>query len=228
MYRLMMVVLAVLFTASTALAGGWGCGGGMGGWSGCGGGSYSYMGGCGGYSRMGSVYYGSVGGCGGYEMFDECGTSDGYALQARTVTSLNGCGCELPANYYENQLQASPMPEPQKTTQPNPSPAPATNKPDAPSGPGPFESTSYRPQKVSMVSATVAKTADAKFILELPASAKVWVNDQLTRSQGSRREYLSRDLLVGREYKYRVVIQVGDQVVRRDIVLTAGQTKTIR
>lgn len=220
MYRLMLFVLTILLTASTALAGGWGgCGGG--GWSGGGRMAGGYMAGCGG----GGTYVRNYGGCGGgYEVFDSCDSSLDYT-QTRTVTSFNGCGCELPTNYYDQKtpLQASPMPsEPQKATQPTPAPTKAL--PAAPSGPGPFESTSYRP--VSMVSPT--RTADARIVLELPASARVWVNDLPTRSQGVHREFVSRDLLVGRQYTYRVVIQVGDQVSQHEIRLTAGQTRVIR
>ena len=40
--------------------------------------------------------------------------------------------------------------------------------------------------------------------LNVPVDAKVYINDRLTKTEGTRRQYVSRNLVFGQEYRYRV------------------------
>jgi uncharacterized protein (TIGR03000 family) len=221
MRRVLLVLVVLFLCSSVAFAGGWG---------GCGGRS---GGGCGvpmGWG--GGMGYGAPMAWGGCD--DGCGVSYGAPVGWSYGVTVSGCDCgvtfggtvtapknycELPANYYEQPN------EPQKTSQPAapapsvPTPAP---KPTAPAGPGPFHTSSYRSYGPESV-----EVGDAKIVLDVPAAATVWINDKLTKSEGTHREYKSQGLIVGREYRYRVVVQLGDQVAQRDVILAAGQTKVV-
>lgn len=230
MYRWLVCVL-VLVMASPVMA----CGG-FGGWGGGGCGSF---GGWGGYSGFaGGWSYGS--GCGAWS-YDSCGNH--YIVDAGCGTAIGGCdsgcspvvtystqsvaGCELPADYYEPAKTASPTPAPEKAALPlekeELTPTPETRLPAAPSGPGPFEPTSFR-RTVQMP----VKTGDAQIILHVPSSAKVWINDILTKKEGTERKYVSVGLQPGLHYKYRIAVEVGGKVARQEVVMTAGGKRTLR
>jgi uncharacterized protein (TIGR03000 family) len=52
--------------------------------------------------------------------------------------------------------------------------------------------------------------------LDVPSNAKVYINDKLTQTEGRRRSYVSRNLVQGREYRYRV--KVVSEVNGKDVV----------
>ena len=199
-----LIVLMVLLVASPAFA----CGGFA---------SFGGFGGCG--SSFG------FGGCGGYTSYSGCG---GYVAGPSSVaySDWNGCGCELPSNYYEQPSKTlTPTPAPRKAVLPEPAVEPESQKlPVAPSGPGPFEPTSFR----RTAHKPVIPAGNATIVLHVPASAKVWINDRPTTKEGTLRKYVSLDLLEGRHYKYRVAVEVAGKVARRDLVLTARDTKSLR
>lgn len=61
--------------------------------------------------------------------------------------------------------------------------------------------------------------------LDVPKDAKVYINDKLTRTDGTRRSYVSRNLIRGQEYRYRVkvVSEVdGREIVKSRIVTMRG------
>jgi uncharacterized protein (TIGR03000 family) len=67
--------------------------------------------------------------------------------------------------------------------------------------------------------------------VKVPADAKVFVNDRLTNSTGSDREYISRDLRAGAGYSYKVraeFVRDGKPVTEEKTVrLIAGQTSSL-
>ena len=65
--------------------------------------------------------------------------------------------------------------------------------------------------------------------LNVPRDAKVYINDKLTRTSGTTRKYVSRDLAFGEKYRYRVrvVSQVdGKEVAKtREITMRGGASE---
>jgi uncharacterized protein (TIGR03000 family) len=64
----------------------------------------------------------------------------------------------------------------------------------------------------------------AKLVVEVPANARLYVNDQITRQTGAVRTFDSPLLQPGRNYAYKLVAQVD----RPDGALTASQQVTLR
>jgi len=61
--------------------------------------------------------------------------------------------------------------------------------------------------------------------LDVPENAKVFINDKLTRTEGTRRSYVSRNLAYGQEYRYRVKVvseMDGKEVIKSRIVTMRG------
>ena len=88
--------------------------------------------------------------------------------------------------------------------------------------PGPVDdSTSVRPldSKASVLN------------LLLPEEAKVYINSKLTKTEGSRRSYISRKLTGNKEYKYQVkavMVKNGKTLVRTKLVkMRAGADQTV-
>ncbi len=72
--------------------------------------------------------------------------------------------------------------------------------------------------------------ADGAMIqLKVPAGAKVYINDFLTKSTGTERSYVSRNLVAGKTYQYNVRVETtynGKPVVRAQLVsLAIGQVR---
>lgn len=67
--------------------------------------------------------------------------------------------------------------------------------------------------------------------LKLPADAKVYINDKLTRTPGENRRYIARNLEPNADYYYNVkavVVRDGVERVRSEVVgITAGSLKTV-
>jgi len=64
-------------------------------------------------------------------------------------------------------------------------------------------------------------------VLHVGPSAKVQINDRPTTSTGSERTYLSW-LEPGKRYLFRIEVTEHGEVIRRDIVLQPGDTKTLQ
>lgn len=67
--------------------------------------------------------------------------------------------------------------------------------------------------------------------LVLPSETKVFINDKLTKTEGSLRSYVSRNLGENRDYKYKVkavLMRDGKEVVRTKLVkMRPGITRTV-
>jgi uncharacterized protein (TIGR03000 family) len=67
--------------------------------------------------------------------------------------------------------------------------------------------------------------------VQVPADAKVFVNDNATRSMGAQRRYMSRGLQTGREYTYTVRAEVtrdGQTLTETQVVrVQAGEISTL-
>lgn len=94
-------------------------------------------------------------------------------------------------------------------------PGPAEDKPTL----KPRKQTGYRP---------VQETDSATIILNVSGTATVWINGRKTTSRGTHRKYTSVGLLKGSGYRYRIVVQDGDQQAESEVVLTAGETRLVR
>ena len=64
-------------------------------------------------------------------------------------------------------------------------------------------------------------------MLHVAQSAKVIINNRPTTTTGNRRVYLAR-LEPGANYRFRIQVENGSQVVQREIMLQAGQTKVFQ
>ena len=61
--------------------------------------------------------------------------------------------------------------------------------------------------------------------LDVPKSAKVYINDKLTKTKGTLRRYVSRNLVRGQEYRYRVKVvseSGGKEIVKSRVVTMRG------
>ena len=77
-----------------------------------------------------------------------------------------------------------------------------------------------------------AARSSATLNVSVPGDAKVYVNGSLTRSIGERRQYISRGLRPGSQYRYEVRAEVqrdGETVEETQVVqLRAGETNDLR
>lgn len=205
---------------------GWGGGWGGWGWSGCcepWGGSYGwYRGygcgyGCGWGGRLVGWRRGYAGCCGGWDAgCNDCGA----------VVEAPCCGAGVAPAYNASPAPggqpklAPPRPEP---TTPTPTLPPA-NMPTAPATPTP--PTPAPPAAGTSTESFPSRATSGVLTVLVPADAKVTVNGLLTRSTGTRREYISYNLQPGMTYRYTVVAQVvRDGKVLQDtrvVTLSAG------
>jgi hypothetical protein len=63
-------------------------------------------------------------------------------------------------------------------------------------------------------------------VLHVRKAAEVTIDDRPTKATGSRRVYVSH-LEPGARYRFRVRVAEGAVVARHDVILQAGQTKTL-
>jgi uncharacterized protein (TIGR03000 family) len=244
----LVVVLALSMVTPQAQARWWGCGWGGCGWGGCGWGGCGW-GGCGwggcGYGRCGwrgwgcggcgygcgscysgcwsGCYGGSCGTCGsgcGYAAYD-CGCT-GYAAPAGTAPAM----APTPARKPELPIESAPAPGMPAMPAPGTEPAAPGMMPGMPANPTP-------PAPPITPGKTGATSADASGVLTVwvPYDAKVTVNGLVTKSTGSRRQFVSFGLKPGLSYKYVVkaeVIREGKTVEdTQTTVLTAGQVTAV-
>jgi uncharacterized protein (TIGR03000 family) len=117
-------------------------------------------------------------------------------------------------------LDLSPLPEPEP-----PATAPGL-EPSTPALPG-FRS----PDPLRPTGQTPTRADSGLLTIYVPYDAEVRINGLLTRSQGSRREYVSYGLKPGYRYKYEVEAQIvrNGEVIRdtQTVVLTAGGMESV-
>jgi uncharacterized protein (TIGR03000 family) len=188
------VLMAALTAGSSTPAWGWGCHGGCGGgchgglglFRGCHGGSGGCWGGYGGCSGGYGGCYGGYGGCygGGYTCYA------GYGLACYGCYGRSGCygggGCY---NGYGLGCTGSSG---------VPAYAPAPVSPSV-APPGKQAPEVVPPPKKEDKSASLSQ---ARLIVELPADAKLYVDDRLMRTTSERRIYNSPLLEAGQTYYY--------------------------
>ena len=204
------VLLAALTTGAETPSFGWrhgchgwggGCHGGYG-WGGCCGGCYGGCRGCNG-CYGGGCYggWGCYGGCRGYGWYGCYGCYGGY-------WGCNGCN-----GYVGSPYNVRPATRPGGYAEPIPAPA--------------GEKKSKEPKKDSQPKESTDD--QAKLIIELPAEAKLFIDNKLMQSTSSRRVFATPTLEPGRKYYYelraevirdgqplsdtkRVIFQAGDEI----------------
>jgi len=76
------------------------------------------------------------------------------------------------------------------------------------------------------------RSSEAVLSLELPRDAKVYINGKLTKTEGTLRQYASRNLKEDKDYRYRVKAVVnkdGREIVRTRLVsMRPGKDRSIR
>lgn len=87
------------------------------------------------------------------------------------------------------------------------------------------------PAVPTLASAATVQTGSATLRVDVPANAKVFVNDRATTSTGSQRQFVSNGLEIGKSYTYRVRVEFqreGQTVVESKVVrLTAGADEAL-
>lgn len=218
-------------------SGGWGSSGGYGGWGGSSGGwgsSGGYGGGssggyAGGYGYRGGLFHhhhhraayggssggwGSSGGYGGGSS-GGWGSSGGYGSSGGWGSSGGSSGgAVMGGGYYSpNGVIIDDGAVPMDATPTNPPPPPA--------GEG------AAPADAPPADGAMLRRADGTLVVEVPAEAKIYVNNRLTNTPGAVREYVSRNLVRGYNYTYevRAEMEINGETVSetKKIDLRAGQ-----
>jgi uncharacterized protein (TIGR03000 family) len=208
------------FGSSGGSSGGWGSSGGYGSsgggrhhglfhhhrraWGSSGGGWGSSGGSSGGWGSSGG--YGSSGG------FDYGGSSGGFG-------SSGGYGGGA---YYAPSVVVPDAGAPMD--------APLDNPPaNAPAGDAPAPRDPMNPADAGRGASR--SSVDGTLVVEVPADAKIYVNDRLTSTPGEVREYVSRNLKPGYNYSYEVraeVVRNGEKLVEtKHVDLRAGQSNRL-
>lgn len=122
---------------------------------------------------------------------------------------------------------------------------PPTNSPRIPTGgsinsildtPGPAEQSqpisSARTIDTDTISSDRQKFGAAILNVQLPRDAEVFINDRLTKTEGSTRSYRSTNLEFGKEHRYSVKAVInrnGTEIVKTKLIkLTPGEKETIQ
>lgn len=212
-------------------SGGWGSSGGYGGgssggWSGYGSsGGYGSYGVSGGYGYRGGLFHhhraryggssggwGSTGGYGyGGGSSGGWGSSGGYGGGSSGGWGSSG-GAVMGGGYYS---PGGVIVEDSAVPMDNAPLNPPTTDGAAPPDPMPPEG------------GAALRRADGTLVVEVPAEAKIYVNDRLTNTPGAVREYVSRNLVRGYNYSYevRAEMEVDGKTVTetKKVDLRAGQ-----
>lgn len=180
-------------------------GGSSGGWGSTGGGSSGGWGSSGGYGWSG----GSSGGG-----FAGGGSSGGWGSSGGDVM---GGGYYSPSYAPSYSSPSYIVPEGDQPVNPPPPPMnpPVDGDPLPPMGDAPVED------------GTSLRRADGTLVVEVPADAKIYVNNRLTSTPGEVREYVSKNLIRGYNYTYevRAELEIDGKTVTetKKIDLRAGQ-----
>lgn len=168
-------------------------------------GSYGSGGSWGSYGSYGS--YGSGGSWGGYS-YGSCGSSGGsYGGSYGSWGSVGGATLEPGATLPHAQPQAQPQPG--AATNPMPTDSSTPLLPPQPMNPtpmpGPLDPTN--PPPLPMDPGAARASSSGLIAVEVPADAKVFINGAATRSTGTHREYISRNLQPGLDYTYEIRVE---------------------
>lgn len=127
---------------------------------------------------------------------------------------------------------AQPAPTPTQPSQVQPAPSPA-ELPSPTPGASPFSEPAPTPNRGVNPTSYVVPSRDGSGLITVyvPAEAKVFVNGRQTKSNGTRREYVSYGLQDGLQYRYTILAQVERDgklyEETREVILTAGAKKGV-
>ncbi|MGB9688394.1 TIGR03000 domain-containing protein [Thermogutta sp.] len=162
-----------------------------------------------------------------------------YPVVGEACTVCGAAPCDCGAQVLS--MPPSPTPSPQPAPQPAPNVSPSPQPAPATPGPGPGVSPNEPPMAPSAInptsysaplpSPTPSRANSGLITVYVPAEAKVIINGIVTKSTGTRREYVSYGLAEGLQYKYTITAQVErDGKVyeeTREVILTAGAKKGV-
>jgi len=179
-----------------------GCSGGYSGCSGCSGGGYGGCYGGGGYGCSGGGYGGGYGGCSGG------GYGGGYGCHGGYGGGYGGCSGGYSSGYsgmsYGSGYQGLPIVQPAAPTQP----APANVSPQA------------------------SDPSRARIVVQLPAEARLTVDDSPTQSTSSVRTFISPPLESGKSYYYTLKAEINRDgqtlTTDRRITVRAGEQSNVK
>jgi uncharacterized protein (TIGR03000 family) len=248
-----LVVIAVSAVVSDANAGWWGrggCGYYSCGYSGCYSGCYGdAVWAWGGYPSRGGglvgrwgTYYGGCG-CGSRCGWSSCGcgcSTCGWSPCGCGACTYDGCcggGVATPVGATPSAPPAVPTPAPPPPTMPKSSapPVPGDTAPPKLPGPGtppapvtpPAPESPFGAPLPGGTTSTPTLENSALLTVYVPEDANVTINGRATRSEGSKRQYVSYGLQPGLTYKYEVhatLLRDGQFVEdKKTIYLTAGK-----
>ncbi|MDA7858544.1 TIGR03000 domain-containing protein [Mariniblastus sp.] len=182
-------------------------------------GHHSSGGSCGGFYRapMGMWGTGNYGCCGGWD------------AAAGSLSMMTPYGTTMPGSVGPNSIMEQPP----------------VNSPRIPDGgsinsmldtPGPAvqpqPASSIRPIGGDATSSDRPAVGASVLNVQLPQDAKVFINDQLTKTEGSTRSYRSTNLEFGKEHRYSVKAVInrnGIETIKTKLVkLIPGEDETIR
>jgi len=139
-------------------------------------------------------------------------------------------GTVLPGAVIDSGVAPTPAPPAVPTQEPDlpapsmpapPTPAPPTPAPSAPPAPATGTSTDFFPNR----------STSGLLTIWVPADATVTINGLQTKSEGSKREYVSFGLVPGLSYKYVVraeIMRDGEPIEEtKEVTLTAGATSGV-
>jgi len=169
----------------------------------------------------------------------------GWSTQAAccNVCSTDPCCCTSVAQTTTTTIQTQPAktietknptpalkkvettPAPVNTTPIDPAPTPVTPDPiNVQEGGTDFNPTGVYPP----VSSVSPLNSSATITLNVPADAKVFINDYETSSTGAARQFVSHNLMAGYDYEYKIRVEIIRQgqilEANRNVVLQSGQT----
>ncbi len=156
------------------------------------------------------------------------GTTDSYGIPGAVETGYDAPVLDYGASEFDPSFNNSSEPQPGTIFGPiDPGDAPGSGPsfgdglPDAPIPDADADSTEFRTGK-----------SKAILSLKLPREAKVYINGKLTKTEGTLRQYVSRNLSKDKNYRYRVKAVInkdGREIVRTRLVsMRPGQDRLVR
>lgn len=108
---------------------------------------------------------------------------------------------------------------PQNPGATQPSTPPVPTNPAAPANPAAPGSTTFNLQGLN---------SDSVYItVNVPADAKIFVNDRATKSTGATREYISHGLIAGKQYSYTFRMELNGKTESKTVHVTAGERQQL-
>ena len=168
--------------------------------------------------------------CGGSYSGSSCGGS--YSNGCGVAT--DSCGSCQPAADAD-AVKLEPKVDVNSSPLPTPMPVPSSLKAEQPDLPAaPMHPTLLNESRATLKpvfqTASLQKSGVIKYgvlLINVPKTAKVWINGHLMTTTGTNRKYYSR-LNEGRKYPFHIVVKDGTRQAVRDVSLIAGQTLAVK